>query len=57
MAERDVTVVKDEFMSDLKGLVSSEAIELHVIKAGHEVGITRGREVASIARRYWNRPL
>jgi len=55
LAERDVIVVKDELLEDSKGLLCREAVEMHVMKGGHEVAVSRGKDVASIAIGSWNR--
>ncbi|KNG84537.1 alpha/beta hydrolase [Aspergillus nomiae NRRL 13137] len=53
LAERDVIVVKDEFLEDMEGLLCREDVDLHVMKGGHEIGVVRGKDVASIAVESW----
>lgn len=55
LAERDVIVVKDEFIEDTKGVLCIEDADMHVVKGGHEIAVLRGKDVASIAMRSWNR--
>ncbi|PLB52465.1 putative alpha/beta hydrolase [Aspergillus steynii IBT 23096] len=53
LADRDVIVMKDEFLEDLQGLLSAEDVDEHVITGGHEIGVLRGKDVASIAVESW----
>ena len=55
LAERDVIVVKDEMIEDSKAILCREAVDMHVMKGGHEVGVSRGKDVASIAIESWTR--
>lgn len=55
LAERDTIVVADEFLEDLSGTFSVEDVDIHVVKRGHEIGISQGRQVASIATESWNK--
>jgi hypothetical protein len=55
VAERDVIVVGDECASDAAEILGTEAVETHVLSGGHEIAISRSREVISIAVGFWNR--
>jgi pimeloyl-ACP methyl ester carboxylesterase len=55
VAERDVIVVGDECASDAAEILGAEAVETHVLGGGHEIAISRARDVISIAVRFWNR--
>lgn len=57
LADRDVIVVKDEFLEDVQGLLCMENVEVQVLKGGHEVAVSQGKDVASIAIESWNRKL
>ncbi|KND88300.1 hypothetical protein TOPH_07105 [Tolypocladium ophioglossoides CBS 100239] len=54
-AERDAIVVKDELIEDTKALFCIDAADLHVLKGGHEIAVSRGKDLASIAIGSWNR--
>lgn len=53
LAERDVIVVKDEFLEDMNGILGHTDVDLHVMPGGHEIGVLRGKDVASIAVQSW----
>ncbi|KAM0282834.1 hypothetical protein ACHAQH_002838 [Verticillium albo-atrum] len=54
VGETDPVIVAGELEQDARRVLGEDAVEMRVVKgAGHEVGITRGREVAGIAVRYW----
>jgi hypothetical protein len=55
VAERDVIVVGDECASDAAEILGTEAVETHVLSGGHEIAISRSRNVISIAVGFWNR--
>ncbi|WEW55388.1 hypothetical protein PRK78_000818 [Emydomyces testavorans] len=57
VAERDVIVVGDECASDAAEILGSEGVETHVLSGGHEIAISRSRDIISIATGFWNRPL
>ncbi|KAE8366435.1 putative alpha/beta hydrolase [Aspergillus caelatus] len=42
-----------EFLEDMEGLLCREDVDLHVMKGGHEIGVLRGKDVASIAVESW----
>ncbi|KKY33880.1 putative rab proteins geranylgeranyltransferase component a [Diaporthe ampelina] len=52
----DQIVQKDKIMSDMEGILGGDACQVEVLDAGHEVGITRGAEVAEVAIKFWRKP-
>ncbi|KAI0183748.1 putative alpha/beta hydrolase [Xylaria flabelliformis] len=55
LAERDVTVVKDDTIEDIQTVLCPEDVDMHVMKGGHEIAVSRGKNIASAAIQYWNR--
>ncbi|KAI3320952.1 putative alpha/beta fold family hydrolase [Xylariaceae sp. AK1471] len=55
LAERDITVVKDDTIEDIQTVLCIEDVEVNVMKGGHEIAISRGKDVASLAMQSWNR--
>jgi hypothetical protein len=55
VAEKDVIVVGDECATDAGEILGTEAVEIHVLGGGHEIAISRARDVNSIAMEFWNR--
>jgi hypothetical protein len=55
LAERDVIVVKDDLIEDIKEIFGMETVDMNVMKGGHEIAVSRGKDVASIAIQSWNR--
>ncbi|KAL4864309.1 hypothetical protein BDV12DRAFT_176429 [Aspergillus spectabilis] len=55
VAERDIIVVGEECASDAAEILGTEALETHVLSGGHEIAISRSRDVISIAIGFWNR--
>lgn len=54
LAEKDVVVVKDELLDDVKEfLCVEEDLDTYVLEGGHEIAVTRGKEIASIAINSW----
>ncbi|KAF3352277.1 hypothetical protein VdG1_09230 [Verticillium dahliae VDG1] len=54
VGETDPVIVAGELEQDARLVLGEDAVDMRVVKgAGHEVGITGGREVAGIAMRYW----
>ncbi|PNY23908.1 Uncharacterized protein TCAP_06145 [Tolypocladium capitatum] len=54
LAERDPIVVKEEWIEDSKAVLGEDGVEVHVVSGGHEIAISKGREVADVAMRAWN---
>lgn len=53
LAENDPIVVATEWSEDARQVLGEDAVDIHVIKGGHEVAISKGREVANIAVQTW----
>lgn len=53
LAERDAIIVKDEFLDDMQSVIGPHSADTVVIKGGHEVAVSRGKYVASVAIRSW----
>lgn len=53
LAERDPIVVANEWSEDAKQVLGEDAVDIHVVKGGHEIAISKGREVANIAIQTW----
>ncbi|ROT38772.1 alpha/beta-hydrolase [Sodiomyces alkalinus F11] len=54
LGETDSISVPEEIGEDAKRVLGDEAVVIEVVKgAGHEVGITRGRDVAGLAVEFW----
>ena len=54
LAERDPIVVKEEWIEDSRAVLGKDGVEVHVVKGGHEIAISRGKEVADVAMKAWN---
>lgn len=52
----DQVVHKDKLMPDVESILGGGACKVEVLEAGHEVGITRGVEVADVADKFWTEP-
>ncbi|KAK2600666.1 hypothetical protein N8I77_010186 [Diaporthe amygdali] len=44
---------KEKILPDAEDILSSDALRVEVLEAGHEVGITKGAEVAEVANKFW----
>ncbi|KAM0335596.1 hypothetical protein ACHAQA_000644 [Verticillium albo-atrum] len=54
IGETDPVIVAGELEQDARQVLGEDAVEVRVVQgAGHEVIITRGREVAGLAVQYW----
>lgn len=49
----DQVIQKEKYMSEVEGILGGDACKVEVLEAGHEVGITRGAEVAELAYKFW----
>jgi hypothetical protein len=56
VAESGIIVVGDECASDAAETLGTETVETHILSGGHEIAISRSRDVNSIAMGFWNRP-
>lgn len=50
----DQIVPEDKIMPDAKSIIGGDACQVEVLDAGHELGITKGTEVAGIANKFWS---
>lgn len=55
LAEKDPIVVKDEWIQDVHEVLGEDAVDIHVVKGGHEIAISKGPEIANIAIDSWTR--
>jgi pimeloyl-ACP methyl ester carboxylesterase len=53
LGSADQIVREDKIMPDIKGIVGGDACQVEVLDAGHELGITKGTEVAEVADKFW----
>lgn len=53
LAERDPIVIKDEWIADSIAVLGEDAVDISIIKGGHEIAISKGREVADVAMASW----
>lgn len=56
LAEKDPIVVKEEWLDDSRLVLGQDAVDAFIIKGGHEIGISKGKEVAQAAIQSWSRP-
>ncbi|OAQ92001.1 alpha/beta hydrolase [Purpureocillium lilacinum] len=55
LAEKDPIVVKEEWIEDSRAVLGQDGVDVHVVGGGHEIAISKGREVADVAMTAWNR--
>ena len=55
VGEKDPIVLADECVEDARAVLGEEGVDAHVIKGGHEVGISKGKEIAGIAMASWTK--
>ncbi|OAA44304.1 alpha/beta hydrolase [Metarhizium rileyi] len=53
LAERDPIVVKDEWIADSFAVLGEEAVDIRVLRGGHEIAISKGKEVAGVVMAAW----
>jgi pimeloyl-ACP methyl ester carboxylesterase len=53
LAEKDPIVVKDEWMEDSFAVLGEDAVDIRILKGGHEIAISKGKEVANAAMASW----
>lgn len=53
LAERDPIVVKEEWMADSLAVLGEGAVDIRIVQGGHEVAISKGKEVANLAMDAW----
>lgn len=49
----DNIVREDKIIPDAESIIGGDACQVEVLDAGHELGITKGTEVAEIASKFW----
>ncbi|KAK3330547.1 alpha/beta-hydrolase [Apodospora peruviana] len=50
----DPVIVQEELMHDATGLLGEEGFEAVLLDCGHEIVMTKGKEVADVAVSFWN---
>ncbi|OLN86160.1 Lipase 1-like protein 1 [Colletotrichum chlorophyti] len=55
LGEGDEIVVQGETVWDARRVLGEDAVEVVVLKAGHEVGVTKGREIVGAVVSAWER--
>ncbi|KAM3434723.1 hypothetical protein MY4824_005232 [Beauveria thailandica] len=55
VAEKDPIVVAAECIEDARAVLGEAGVDAHVVKGGHEIGISRGKEIANIAMESWTK--
>ncbi|KAJ3493151.1 hypothetical protein NLG97_g4916 [Lecanicillium saksenae] len=55
VAEKDPIVVATECIDDARIVLGEDGVDAHIVKGGHEIGISRGKEIAGIAIESWTK--
>ncbi|PMB70053.1 hypothetical protein BM221_004701 [Beauveria bassiana] len=55
VAEKDPIVVAAECIEDARAVLGEAGVDAHIVKGGHEIGISRGKEIANIAMESWTK--
>lgn len=55
LAEKDPIVVPGEWVMDAQAVLGEEALDIRIVKGGHEIAISKGKEVARIAMDSWKK--
>lgn len=55
LADKDPIVVASEWVEDAKAVLGEEAVDIRIVKGGHEIAISKGKEVARIAIDSWKK--
>lgn len=53
LADEDPVVVMEEWLQDASEVLGEEGVDVHVVKGGHEIAITKGAAIADIAIESW----
>lgn len=53
LGQSDPIVLAEQTAADVKGVLGEDAVKVLVLRGGHEVAITRGREIADAAAAFW----
>lgn len=55
LGQKDPIVVATEWLEDSKAVLGMDGVVAHVVRGGHEIGITKGKEVADLAMKTWTK--
>ncbi|KAF3058906.1 hypothetical protein CFAM422_011943 [Trichoderma lentiforme] len=53
LGDKDTLIIKDEWIEDTKAVLGEDGVEVCVISGGHEIAISKGKEVADVAMSSW----
>ncbi|KAL7787118.1 Alpha/Beta hydrolase protein [Trichoderma ceciliae] len=53
LGDGDTLIVKDEWIEDTKTVLGEDGVDVRVISGGHEIAISKGKEVADTAISSW----
>lgn len=53
----DLIIQEEKLIPVVESILGGDAYQAEVLEAGHEVGITKGAEVADVAIKFWEEPL
>lgn len=53
LGDKDTLIIKDEWIEDTKAVLGEEGVDICVISGGHEIAISKGKEVAEAAISSW----
>jgi pimeloyl-ACP methyl ester carboxylesterase len=53
LATRDPVVAKDEWIEDSRAVLGEDGVDIHIVPGGHEIAITKGKQIADIAMNSW----
>ncbi|QYT04196.1 AB hydrolase-1 domain-containing protein [Trichoderma simmonsii] len=53
LGDKDTLIIKDEWIEDTKTVLGEDGVEVCVISGGHEIAISKGKEVADVAMSMW----
>lgn len=53
LGDRDTLIVKDEWIQDTKAVLGEDGVDVRIISGGHEIAISKGKEVAETAISSW----
>ncbi|PTB61807.1 alpha/beta-hydrolase, partial [Trichoderma citrinoviride] len=53
LGDRDTLIIKDEWIEDTRAVLGEDGVDVRVIPGGHEIAISKGKEVADAAVSSW----
>lgn len=53
----DLIIQEEKLIPVVESILGGDAYQVEVLEAGHEVGITKGAEVADVSIKFWEEPL